>query len=109
MDPKVSIIIMNFNRWQDTLECLESVYQIEYPNYDIIVVDNASEDDSLEKIRQYCQGLIKIDSKLVDFINKDEALNLFEFIEKNSLEKNNIENPTPPYSATLKIMDVRIT
>ncbi len=33
MNPLVSIIILNWNGWQDTLECLESLYQIDYPNY----------------------------------------------------------------------------
>lgn len=41
--PKVSIIILNWNGWRDTIECLESLYQITYPNYEVIVVDNASE------------------------------------------------------------------
>jgi hypothetical protein len=29
--PRVSIIILNWNGWKDTLECLESIYQIDYP------------------------------------------------------------------------------
>lgn len=49
--PRVSIIIINWNGWKDTLECLESLFQINYPNFDVILVDNASEDDSLEKTR----------------------------------------------------------
>jgi len=51
--PKVSIIILNWNGWKDTIECLESLYQITYPNYDVIVVDNGSEDDSRRKNRSY--------------------------------------------------------
>ncbi len=31
------------------IECLESLYQITYPNYDVIVVDNGSEDDSVKR------------------------------------------------------------
>ena len=49
--PKISILILNWNGWQDTIECLESLYRITYPNYDAIVVDNGSE----EKIRG-CAG-----------------------------------------------------
>ena len=48
-NPKVSIIILNWNGCEDTVECLESVYQIAYPNYDVIVVDNGSEDDSVKR------------------------------------------------------------
>ena len=50
-NPKVSIIILNWNGCEDTVECLESVYQIAYPNYDVIVVDNGSK----QKI-EMCKG-----------------------------------------------------
>lgn len=47
---KVSIIILNWNGKQDTLECLKSVLQLEYANFEVIVVDNGSSDDSVEAI-----------------------------------------------------------
>ena len=31
--PKVAVIILNYNRWQDTIECLESLQRLMYPNY----------------------------------------------------------------------------
>lgn len=48
--PRVSIIILNWNGWKDTIECLESLYKIEYPNFEIIVVDNNSINDSIKNI-----------------------------------------------------------
>ena len=42
--PRVSIIILNWNGWRDTIECLESLYKINYPNYDVIVVDKDSKE-----------------------------------------------------------------
>jgi hypothetical protein len=48
--PKVFIIILTWNRLSDTLECLESVKKIVYPNYEIMVVDNGSTDKSAEAI-----------------------------------------------------------
>ena len=57
--PKVSIIILNWNGWKDTIECLESIYKISYPNYDVIVVDNSSEDKSIEKIKEKRKDLMK--------------------------------------------------
>ena len=56
MNLKVSIIIINWNGWKDTIECLESIYQNDYPNYDVIVVDNDSNDESVHKFREYCNG-----------------------------------------------------
>ena len=50
--PRISIIILNWNGWKDSIECLESVYQITYPNYDVIVFDNGSENESVEKIKE---------------------------------------------------------
>ncbi len=49
--PKVSIIILNWNGKEDTLECLESFLQIDYPNFELITVDNGSSDDSVNAIR----------------------------------------------------------
>jgi GT2 family glycosyltransferase len=50
---KISIIILNWNNWSDTLDCLDSVHQITYPRYHVIIIDNGSTDGSLEKIRAY--------------------------------------------------------
>jgi GT2 family glycosyltransferase len=50
--PKVDIIILNWNGLKDTLECLESCFRIDYPNFEVIVVDNASLDGSSEKIKK---------------------------------------------------------
>jgi hypothetical protein len=44
--PKVHIIVLNYNRPIDTIECIHSILGIDYTNYEIIVVDNASTDKS---------------------------------------------------------------
>ena len=53
---KAYIVILNYNDWQDTIECLESVYQSDYQNYQVIVCDNASTDGSKEKIKEWAKG-----------------------------------------------------
>lgn len=63
MEPKISIIILNWNGWKDTIECLESLYKINYNNYNVIVVDNNSEDDSIENIKKYLMGEIAVHPK----------------------------------------------
>lgn len=35
MLPSVSIIVLNWNGWEDTIECLESLYKIDYDNFNI--------------------------------------------------------------------------
>jgi len=56
MRSKVSIIILNWNGWKDTIECLESIFRNTYPNYQVIVIDNGSTDGSLEKIKNWAEG-----------------------------------------------------
>jgi len=77
-NPKVSIVILNWNGWEDTIECLESLYQINYPKYDVIVVDNASEDDSLKKIREYCSGGLQVESSFFEYNPDNKPIKVLE-------------------------------
>ncbi|MGK2848584.1 MAG: glycosyltransferase family 2 protein [Minisyncoccota bacterium] len=47
MFPKVGIIVLNYNGAEYLLACLQSLYDLEYPYKDIIVVDNNSDDQSM--------------------------------------------------------------
>jgi len=76
--PKVSIVILNWHGWKDTMECLESLYQITYPNYDIVVVDNGSEDESIEKIKEYCEGKINVKSKFFEYSRENKPIKIIE-------------------------------
>ena len=52
--PKVAVIILNWNGKEDTLECLASVKKLNYSNYEILLVDNGSSDNSVNEIsKQY--------------------------------------------------------
>ncbi len=61
--PKVFIIILNWNGLQDTLECLESVYNLEYSNFEVVVVDNGSSDDSVKVIHEAYPQATLIENK----------------------------------------------
>ncbi|MCX7721121.1 MAG: glycosyltransferase family 2 protein [Dictyoglomus thermophilum] len=87
---KVAIVILNYNGWQDTIECLESVYQIDYPNYDVILVDNASSEDSIVKIKEYCDGKIKVESKFFEYNPNNKPIMVAEY-EKNEFENCSID------------------
>lgn len=63
--PRVSIIILNWNGWEDTLECLESLFLAGYTNYQIVIVDNGSKDQSVLRIRDYAHGKSKIKSPFI--------------------------------------------
>ncbi|MBK5274133.1 MAG: glycosyltransferase family 2 protein [Desulfuromonadales bacterium] len=49
--PLVYLIILNWNGKTDTLECLASVKSIDYPDFEIVIVDNGSTDGSEKAIR----------------------------------------------------------
>jgi len=53
--PKVSIILLNYNGFDDSISCFQSLQQISYVNYDVIIVDNASPDASMDKFVAYMQ------------------------------------------------------
>lgn len=48
--PAVSIIVLNYNSRDDTLDCLRSLEHLTYPNVQVIAVDNGSSDGSVEAI-----------------------------------------------------------
>ncbi|MYA76180.1 MAG: glycosyltransferase family 2 protein [Gemmatimonadetes bacterium] len=57
-EPHVTIVILNWNREADTLECLDSLARMNYPSFSIVVVDNGSTDGSPEAIERWgCEHL----------------------------------------------------
>jgi GT2 family glycosyltransferase len=60
MKPKVYIITLNYKNWYDTIECLESVLRNDYPNYQVIVIDNNSPNNSMEYLKAWAEGKIDI-------------------------------------------------
>lgn len=50
--PLVSIIILNYNQLKVTCEFIDSTKSLTYPNYEIIMVDNASVDDPTAHIQR---------------------------------------------------------
>ena len=50
--PLVSIIIVNYNGKKYLEKCLDALFKIDYKNYEAIVVDNNSRDESVEFIKK---------------------------------------------------------
>jgi GT2 family glycosyltransferase len=53
---RVCVLLLNWNGWKDTIECLESVFRLEGTSFEVVVCDNASQDGSLEKIEEWARG-----------------------------------------------------
>jgi len=77
--PKVAIIILNWNGWRDTIECLESVQNLNYSNYQIILLDNGSTNDSVEKIKEWCGGNIPVNTNFVTFSPELKPVKYIEY------------------------------
>ena len=53
MNPKVKVVILNWNGEKLLKRCLDSVTNINYSNYQIIVIDNGSKDGSLDLMSKF--------------------------------------------------------
>lgn len=60
MNPKISIVILNWNGLDDTARCLESLEKVTYPNYGIIVVDNGSKGNDAEILGEKFKDYVHI-------------------------------------------------
>lgn len=55
--PMVSVILLSWNRREDTLACLESLQKVDYPCMEIILVDQASLDGTVEAVTRQFPGV----------------------------------------------------
>lgn len=51
-EPKITLLILNWNRKEDTLKCLASLQGLNYHNYELVMIDNGSTDGSSQAIRK---------------------------------------------------------
>ena len=63
----VYIIVLNFNHPDITIECLESIKLLSFEHYSVILVDNASTDNSVDILKKYLQF-----NKDIHFLTTDE-------------------------------------
>ncbi|MCS7069643.1 MAG: glycosyltransferase family 2 protein [Meiothermus sp.] len=55
--PLVYIIVLNYRAWWETAACLEALKRLDYPRFRLLVLDNASPNDSVERLREAFPGL----------------------------------------------------
>ncbi len=72
-NPLVSVIIVNYNGKRHLEKCLESLMNVDYEKYEVILVDNNSNDDSLEFVKNVYPSVIII--KLVVYKMKKISSN----------------------------------
>lgn len=57
-------MVLNWNGWLDTIECLESLLRSDYGNHQIVVCDNGSRDHSIERLTEWADGLIEVKTRV---------------------------------------------
>jgi GT2 family glycosyltransferase len=63
MYPLLYIIIVNWNHKDDLIETIESLLKQDYQNFKILIVDNASTDDSISYVKRYYENIEIIENK----------------------------------------------
>lgn len=61
--PKVTCIVLNWNGWRDTVECLSALKECTYPELSVVVVDNGSSDNSVAEIKAAHPDVVLLESK----------------------------------------------
>jgi GT2 family glycosyltransferase len=79
MKPNVTIIVLNWNGWRDTIQCLESLRGIHYENHNIILVDNASDDASLNHIDAYCRNELRLVPRITTQVVRKRQTNITHY------------------------------
>ena len=60
MNTSYLIILLNYNNWQDTIDCINSLKRCEIEDSNILVIENCSSDDSFEKLKSKAPKVIMI-------------------------------------------------
>lgn len=98
---KVVVVIVNWERPLDTIQCIQSVLESDHQKIEVILVDNGSQDDSVDRFRQEFSGLSIIElaqnegftggyNAGIDFALKAGADYIFILNNDTVVEKNTI-------------------
>lgn len=79
MQSTVSVIIVNYNGWRDTVECVESLLKSNYKEFNIIIVDNSPDNSSFNNFKLWAEG------KLCIYLGLDNPLKdkVYPLVKKN--------------------------
>ena len=82
--PKIFIIVLNWNGKEVLRECLESIEKIDYPNYEVIVVDNGSTDGSQKAVKEEFPYVHLIENDKNEGVAEGENIGIRYALEKGT-------------------------
>jgi GT2 family glycosyltransferase len=65
--PRVYVIILNYKKWEDVAECLETLFRSHYDNFTVIVIDNDSRNHSLDHLLHWAENNTCFSNRLSHF------------------------------------------
>ena len=63
MEKRISVVIPNYNGAKTLDKCLKSAFDSQYSNFEVVVVDDYSSDNSVEIIRRFPCKLIRLEQR----------------------------------------------
>ncbi len=80
--PSVSVIAPCYNESRSIVENIRSLLSIHYNNFDVIIVNDGSSDDSLQKMIE-AYSLIKVDFAFEQYIATQEVRGIYKSLNKS--------------------------
>lgn len=106
MQPKVCVVLLNWNGYQDTLACLESILKSDYSNFFVIVCDNDSQDNSWNYFKAWCAGEYLLDEKVVSPLHHSKIFPVYpKPVSAHFTTQDRIDESPPVYSKVIFIQN----
>lgn len=108
--PLVFILVLMKDNWKDTVECLQSLQNLNYENCCIVLIDNGSEEFYFKKILEWCRGEIQLETNFVKFKKENFPVSLIiyskEEAENGGLEFKENEIKNLPFNNKLVLIRI---
>ena len=103
------IVLVNYNGWKDTIECISSIRRNGHHNYKIIVVENGSTDDSMKNISEWASGHLSvkfnIPSEIENLVSDSTTEINFKVIQGDHVTLDYEKNTSGVYDEELLIIE----
>ena len=105
-EPNVSIIVLNWNGAEDTIACVSSLFAIDYWNFEIIIVDNGSTDESPELIERQVRTILNQSHAAKESVTRGRLGNDIQVIPEPTA-RDAIRRGPAGFSAESKVLLIR--